>query len=98
MLDASLFTKYSQGSLLIEKAVKKTERGELMKEMVDNLNVTRIGKFKPISMARMGTILQNIPTDALYVLSSKCRQEASRKPKTYFQTYSKIFWYELRPH
>jgi hypothetical protein len=92
MLDTSLFTKYTA-----PVKSRDTERGNLMKEFMDNLNVTRKGKFSPLSMSRMGLILEGIPTDALYVLKSKCTQEATRTPKKYFETYSKVFWFEIRP-
>lgn len=80
----------------ISNLTRKTERGELMKELMENLNVTRVGKFKPLSMSRMGLILEKIPTDALYTLTSKCRQEAERNKSKYFETYSKIFWWEIK--
>lgn len=98
MLEATLFSKYTNAETFIDKAVqRKTERGELMKELVENLNVTRTGRFRPLTMSRMGQILEKIPTDALYTLASKCRQEADRNKKKYHETYSKVFWFEIRP-
>ena len=68
---------------------KKTERGELMKYFIERLNPTRLPEGLPkITMARMGKMLEQIPTKDLYYLKSVCDKAAN---------FSKRFWYELNP-
>lgn len=68
---------------------QKTERGELMRFFCRHLNHARkqdgLGE---ISMARMGFILEQIPTQDLYYLQSVC---------TKAKNFSKRFWWELDP-
>lgn len=94
VMQASLFQKYQ---VPLVKS-RDTERGNLMKELMENLNVTRKGKFAPLSMPRMGSILEKIPTDSLYALISKCKDSGNRNKEKYFEAYSKTFWWEIRPH
>lgn len=74
------------------KAAKKeraTERGELMEYFRDKLNRTRVRDgYTPLSLARMGKILQLIPTKDLYYLKSVCDQATD---------FSKKFWWEVNP-
>lgn len=90
-MQLDLFTKYQ-----LQTKSNITERGELMKELLETINQTRTGTFKPISMARMGMILQGIPTDALYALLSKCKDSGNRAPH-YATGFSKRFWFEIKP-
>ncbi len=69
--------------------VRITERGEMMRFFCAELNRTRIrDNLDKISMARMGKILENIPTKDLYYLKRVCEDSAN---------FSKRFWYELDP-
>ncbi len=91
---------------------KKTERGELMKEMMDVLNISRAGKFSPLTLPRMGVLLEGIETESLYTLISKCKdageyarqvrkfatEEEKKKMNTYESAYSKMFYWSIRPH
>lgn len=66
-----------------------TERGELMKFFIQRLNEARKrDHIPPISMPRMGKILQAIPTGDLYYLKSVCQQAPN---------FSKKFWWEINP-
>jgi hypothetical protein len=88
----SLLEKYT-----LATKTKATERGELMKEIMDNLNVSRKGKFALLTLPRMGKLLEGIPTDALYPLISKCK-DAGNRSNNYSASYSKTFYWEIRPH
>ncbi len=66
-----------------------TERGELMRYFCERLNVSRQEDgLRPITMGRMGKILEAIPTKDLYYLKSVCDQAAH---------FSKKFWWEINP-
>lgn len=68
---------------------RRTERGELMRYFCDRLNATRHADGYPhITMARMGKILEAIPTKDLYYLKSVCNQS---------KHFSQKFWWELDP-
>ncbi|MBI5645247.1 hypothetical protein HY970_04085 [Candidatus Kaiserbacteria bacterium] len=68
---------------------KETERGEIMKYFCDRLNAARLGGgLPPISMGRMGKMLQQIPTKDLYYIKKVCDEA---------QNFSKKFWYLLNP-
>lgn len=68
---------------------RKTERGELMRYFLSKLNPPRKKDGLPeISMARLGRLLQGIPTKDLYYLQSVC-DKASH--------FSKKFWWEISP-
>jgi hypothetical protein len=70
-------------------ADKITERGELMKYFMDTLNTSRRRDgLAPLSMPRMGKVLQAIPTKDLYYLKSVCDQA---------KDFSKKFWWEINP-
>ena len=69
--------------------IRETERGELMKYFRDRLNPSRIRDGLPqITMARMGKILEQIPTKDLYYLKRVCDDAGN---------FSKKFWWELDP-
>ena len=71
------------------KNERATERGELMEYFRDKLNRTRVRDgFAPLSLARLGKILQLIPTGDLYYLKSVCDQA---------NDFSKKFWWEINP-
>jgi hypothetical protein len=68
---------------------RKTERGELMRFFCRHLNYARKQEgFSEITMARMGFILEKIPTGDLYYLQSVC---------TKAKNFSKRFWWEIDP-
>jgi len=74
-------------------AEKKTERGELMRYFMEQLNVGRIKDgLPPLTMGRMGRLLVAIPTRDLYYLKSVCDDAANRG-----QSFSKKFWWEINP-
>jgi len=70
-------------------SAKETERGELMRYFCDRLNTgrTRDG-LPPVSMGRMGKLLQKIPTKDLYYLKRVCDDAMN---------FSKKFWWEINP-
>lgn len=76
----------------LTKALKKTnetERGELMRYFCQELNRARVPDgLPPLSMGRMGKLLEKIPTKDLYYLKSVC----DRAPH-----FSKKFWWEIKP-
>lgn len=68
---------------------KETERGEIMKYFCDRLNADRIPDgLPPVSMGRMGKLLQQIPTKDLYYLKKVCDDA---------KHFSKKFWWEINP-
>ena len=77
----------------IKRAASKqrvTERGELMKYFCERLNTGRIRDGYPkIPLARMGKMLQEIPTKDLYYLKRVCDDA---------KDFSKKFWWELNPN
>lgn len=71
------------------KPSTKTERGELMRFFVRHLNHTRVADGLPkLTMARMGRILEGIPTADLYYLKAVCSRA---------KHFSKKFWWEVDP-
>ena len=71
------------------KKERATERGELMKYFMENLNVSRRRDgLPPLTMPRMGRLLVAIPTKDLYYLKSVCDQA---------KDFSKKFWWEIKP-
>ena len=76
-----------------KKRDKKTERGELMRYFVHELNKGRArDSLELLTMPRMGKILELIPTKDLYYLKSVCDDAATRGHE-----FSKRFWWELKP-
>jgi hypothetical protein len=66
-----------------------TERGELMRFFARHLNLVRATDgYAPISMPRMGKILEGIPTADLYYLQKACGRA---------KNFSKKFWWEVDP-
>ena len=66
-----------------------TERGEIMRFFLRHLNVARKQDgLAPMTMAHLGTVLEQIPTKDLYYLKSVCSQA---------KNFSKTFWWELDP-
>jgi len=69
--------------------IRETERGELMRYFIERINPGRIRDNLPkITMARMGRILEQIPTKDLYYLKRISDDSAN---------FSKRFWWELDP-
>ena len=72
-----------------QHVLRMTERGELMKYFCEQLNYTRKRDGLPlITMARMGKMLEGIPTKDLYYIK-RVSSEA--------ENFSKKFWYVLNP-
>jgi hypothetical protein len=72
-----------------ERKTNETERGELMRYFCQELNKTRVPDgLPPISMGRMGKLLQQIPTKDLYYLKKVCDDSAN---------FGKKFWWEIKP-
>lgn len=70
-------------------ASRETERGELMRYFCLHLNRARERDgLGPISMGRMGKLLEKIPTKDLYYLKRVCEDA---------ENFSKKFWYQLNP-
>jgi hypothetical protein len=68
---------------------RQTERGELMKYFLEHINPSRLRDgLPPVSMGRMGKLLQKIPTKDLYYLKSVCDDAGN---------FSKKFWWEINP-
>lgn len=73
----------------IAKKERATERGEMMQYFMEKLNRARLRDgLGPLSMPRMGKILQLIPTKDLYYLQSVCDKA---------NDFSKKFWWEVNP-
>lgn len=71
------------------KQEKVTERGEMMRYFMHRLNPDRARDgLPPLSMPRMGRILQAIPTKDLYYLKRVCEDA---------KHFSKKFWWEVNP-
>lgn len=95
-MELSLFEKYKQCEQLVDKAVNKTERGELLQEFLDVINMSRIGtNFKQIKIAKIGLDLAHIPTEDLYYFLSVCK-DAGRRSKRYDVGFAKKYYYELK--
>lgn len=72
-----------------KKPTTKTERGELMRFFVRHLNFARAEDGLPkLTMARMGKILEGVPTKDLYYLKTVCSRA---------KNFSKKFWWEIDP-
>lgn len=68
---------------------RRTERGELLKEFQVRLNAPRIRDGYPaLTIARVGVLLQSIPTKDLYYLKKVCSDA---------NDFSKKFWWEINP-
>ncbi len=74
---------------ITKKKSRETERGELMRFFVRHLNYSRKADgLGPVTMSRMGKILEGIPTKDLYYLQSVC---------TKAKNFGKKFWWEVDP-
>lgn len=68
---------------------RQTERGEMMRYFVSRINPGRAADgLALITMARMGKMLENIPTKDLYYLKSVCDKS---------NNFSKKFFWEINP-
>ena len=75
---ASLF-----GTVKRKASANITERGQLMRYFCDQLNRDRIqSSYPPITMGRMGKILEKIPTKDLYYLKRVCDDARGARRKT----------------
>lgn len=73
----------------LERKARASERGDMMQYFMTKLNISRVQDgLKPLTMARMGKILEAIPTKDLYYLKSVCDQA---------KNFSKKFWWEVNP-
>lgn len=71
------------------QTARMTERGELMKYFCERINSDRLRDgLGKITMARMGKMLEKIPTKDLYYLKSVCDKA---------DNFGKKFWYLLNP-
>ena len=71
------------------KKERATERGELMKYFMEQLNTSRRRDgIPPLTMGRMGRLLVAIPTKDLYYLKRVCDDS---------KDFSKKFWWEINP-
>ncbi len=74
---------------------KASERGDLMQYFMQKLNVSRTRDgLAPLTMGRMGRLLQGIPTNDLYFLKSICDDAQKRNG---IDAFSKRFWWEINP-
>ena len=72
-----------------QHVLRMTERGELMKYFCLQLNHQRNRDgLALINMARMGKMLEGIPTKDLYYIKRVCGEA---------ENFSKKFWYVLNP-
>lgn len=91
-MELNLFTKYQ----LATKS-KETERGELLKEFMEPINISRkSNKYQPVTIARMGMLVSHIPTPDLYYLLSVCK-DAGNRNKNYHTGFSKMFYWSIKP-
>jgi hypothetical protein len=84
------------GAHLSDKSPRKrdraTERGELMRYFLKEVNRARVRDgLPPMSMARMGKTLELISTDNLYYVKSVCDDQVKRGGE-----FSKKFWWEVK--
>lgn len=71
------------------KKSRKSERGELLRFFQRHLNYSRTSDGLPkLTMARLGKVLEGIPTNDLYYLKSICSRS---------KNFSKKFWWEVDP-
>ncbi|MDQ5955564.1 MAG: hypothetical protein QG621_567 [Patescibacteria group bacterium] len=74
---------------------RASERGDLMQYFMQKLNVSRTRDgLAPLTMGRMGRVLQGIPTKDLYFLKSVCDDAQKRNG---IDAFSKRFWWEINP-
>lgn len=87
---AEMMPEFERRQTAAPKGKKRlTERGELMRFFLRHLNHSRKQDgLAPMTMAHLGTVLEQIPTADLYYLKSVCSQA---------KNFSKKFWWELDP-
>ena len=93
-----LLEKYKLASSILEKSIdRRTERGELLKQFLEPININRVSnKFKPVTIARISMLLpKEIPTNDLYYLLSVCK-DAGNRSKNYNEGFSKKFYWEIK--
>lgn len=75
-----------------KKRSRDTERGELMRYFMVELNkARRRDGLPPLTMPRMGKIVELISTENLYYVKSVCDDAAKRGGE-----FSKKFWWEVK--
>lgn len=85
-MDLKHFKKYEP------EPSRETERGELMKYFMDELNSSR-GKLPKLTMGRMGKILQGLEVKDLYYMKSQFEDRLSRNGR---DAASKHFWWSIK--
>lgn len=70
---------------------KKTERGELLKEFMNCVNMERTEKFPQIHFSRIAFLLQHLSTSDLYAFLSMCKDRQKVNG-----SFSKFFWWALK--
>lgn len=91
-MQLDLFTKYQ-----LQTKSKETERGELLKQFMEPINISRVSnKYQQVTIARMGMLVSHIPTKDLYYLLSICK-DAGNRNKNYHIGFSKMFYWSIKP-
>ena len=73
----------------IQSKKRTTERSSLYDTFLEHINPPRVASgYKPLTHARLGYLLKNVPTADLYALDSECRRA---------DNYSKLWWWKLDP-
>lgn len=85
----TLFSYNTPTLVRIPKKDRETERGSLMTYFLQRLNPSRVAAgYKPLKYARMGVILEGIPTKDLYYIKRVCDDAPH---------WGKKFWWLLDP-
>lgn len=70
---------------------KQTERGELLRQFMENINKERDKKLRPLTFSRVAFLVQHIPTGDLYPFLSMCNDRKTRNG-----CFSKFFWWAIK--